>query len=46
MSIKKENVVVPINDFTKKFFPNLYTAIINSGMLNASIVVPIGMCKK
>ena len=46
ISINIEKLVVPIIDFIKKSFPNLYPANIKRGIFNARIVVPIGIFKK
>ena len=44
--MKIEKLTVPNNDFTKKLFPSLCPANKNIGILNASIVVPIGIFSK
>ena len=43
MSVEQGKEIV---DFVKKLFPSLYPANKNNGMLNANIVVPIGIFKK
>ena len=45
-SIKTDNVIVPIIDFIKKFFPILYIDNINNGILISNIIVPIGIFNK
>ena len=45
-SIKKDKLIVPIIDFTKKLFPILNVAKLNRGTFKIKIVVPIGKLNK